>query len=436
MATRISRRGFLKRAGAVVGAASVGPMIVPASALGLGGAPAPSERINIGLIGVGKQMRGHHGAMLGRAGVQVLALCDVEAVRLERERARNNEHYAAQSGAAGYNGCKAFKDFRELVALADIDAVMVATPDHWHALASVEALRAGKDVYCEKPMAHTVREGQAMRDTTRRFGRVFQTGSQQRSSEEFRRACEIVRNGRIGRVHTVHVNVSGPPVECRLPGQPVPEGLDWDFWLGPAPERPYNADIAPGVDFDGWPNWRAYSDYGGGGMADWGAHHFDIAQWGLGMDESGPIDLLPPDPDNGVKYLTYIYENGTVMYHGGATPERAGVEFIGTEGRVMVNRGWFETDPVSLKDEPLGRDDVHLYKSEDHHEDWLNAIKTRQRPICDVAIGQSSATICNIGNIAYALKRPLKWDPKREEFRDDAEANRLLARPMRGTWTI
>jgi len=272
-------------------------------------------------------------------------------------------------------------------------------------------------------------------DTTRRYGRVFQTGSQQRSDDEFRIACELVRSGRIGRVHTVHVNVSGPSVECYLPEQPVPAGLDWDFWLGPAPWRPYNADIAPGLDFDGWPNWRAYRDYSGGGMTDWGAHHFDIAQWGLGMDESGPVDIYPPDGKE-IERLTYIYNNGVVMYHGGATPDRAGVEFIGAEGRVMVNRGYLETDPISLKDVPLGPSDTHLYESPGHHDDWLNCIRTRARPICDVAIGHRSVSVCHLGNLAYLLKRPLRWDPENETFPGDDEANRLLFRPMRSPWHV
>lgn len=269
----------------------------------------------------------------------------------------------------------------------------------------------------------------------RRYGRVFQTGSQQRSERGFRVACELVRNNRIGPVHTVHVNVGGPPIECNLPAEPVPEGLDWDFWVGPAPWRPYHSDIAPPLEFRGWPNWRVYRDFAGGMMTDWGAHHFDIAQWGLGMDESGPVEIIPPEHSD-ARLLTYKYANGVTMYHGGGSGGRAGVEFIGTEGRVMVNRGYLETDPPGLELEPLGPNEVHLYESPGHAVDWLACIRTRQRPICDVAIGSHSATVCHLGNIAYRLKRPLRWDPANWRFANDDEANRLLGRPMRSPWTL
>ncbi len=429
--TRLNRRNFL-RAGA---AALVGPAIIPSSALGADGFTAPSERLTIGLIGVGKQMRGHHGAMLRRNDMQIVALCDVESVRLEKELARNNEAYAEKYSKGTYTACKTFNDFREVCSREDIDAVMIATPDHWHAITAIEAIKHGKDVYCEKPLTLSIHEGQVMRDMTRKYGRVFQTGSQQRSEAGFRVACELVRNGRIGRVHTVHVNVAGPPKECYLPAEATPAGLDWDFWLGPAPYRTYNSDIAPGLDYDGWPNWRAYRDYSGGGMTDWGAHHFDIAQWGLGMDDSGPVDIYPPS-DGGFERLTYLYGNGVVMMHGGGEPERAGVVFIGTDGKVMVNRGYLETDPPGLKDEALRPGDTALEVSPGHQDNWLECIRTRRRPICDVSIGHRSATVCHLGNIAYWLKRPLKWDPVAERFVNDEEANRLLMRPMRSPWSL
>lgn len=427
----ISRRSFL----ASGAAAFAFPAIIPSSARGADGFVAPSNRITMGLIGTGKQMRGHHRNMLRRDSVHVIALCDVESVRLLREYEKNKRAYANRFDQPDYDGCSLHKDFRELCARDDIDAVMVATPNHWHAIISIEAMRNGKDVYCEKPLAKTVHEGKVMEETARQYGRVFQTGSQQRSSDEFRIGCELVRNGRIGRVHTVHVNVGGPPQDCYLPEEPVPEGLDWDMWLGPAPWRPYNSDIAPDVDWDGWPNWRNYRDYAGGMMTDWGAHHFDIAQWGLGMDDTGPTNIYPPDGGE-MKQLTYIYDSGTVMYHGGGTPSRTGVEFIGTEGRVMVNRGYIETDPISLMNERPGPGEIRLEDSPGHHTNWLNCIETRERPICDVGIGHRSATVCHIGNIAYWLKRPLKWDPEAQEFIDDAEANRLLMRPMRAPWRV
>ncbi len=432
---RLDRRQFLKRAGLAAAGAAALPTIVPASAFGANGATAPSERLTLGLIGMGKMMGGHLGAFLGHPDVQIVALCDVEAKRLEKRKAEANEAYARRENLTAYNGIETYHDFRDLLARDDIDAVVIATPDHWHALVAIAAAEAGKDIYCEKPLTHNIEEAQALVKAVRRHGRVFQTGSQQRSEKGFRMACELVRNGRIGKVHTVHVNVGGPPIDCHLPAEPVPEGLDWDFWLGPAPWRPYNSDIAPGMDFEGWPNFRAYRDYAGGGMTDWGAHHFDIAQWGLGMDGSGPVEIIPPHASD-AKLLTYKYANGVVMYHGGGAGGKAGVEFIGDGGRVLVNRGYLETDPPSILDEPLGPDDIHLYESPGHHQDWLNCIKTRQRPICDVEIGAGSVIVCHLGNIVYRLDRPLRWDPAAGRFVDDEEANRLVGRPMRGEWRI
>jgi len=436
----VSRRSFLKKTAGAASAAALFPYLVPGSALGAEGTP-PSERLTMAFIGLGKQMGGHISAFLNRDSCQVVALCDVESIRLDRKKAEVEKFYADRNGQGAYPGCAVYKDFREIAARDDIDAVVIATPDHWHALTSLAMMASGKDVYCEKPLTLTIAEGKLMRQTARMYGRVFQTGSQQRSDREFRIACELVRNGRIGKVHTVNVNVGGPSVECHLPGEPVPDGLDWDFWLGPAPWRPYNAIIAPHIDVPGYPNFRLYRDYSGGGMTDWGAHHFDIAQWGLGMDGSGPVEIIPPNGRD-VDRLTYKYANGVVMHHGGGA-EGAGVEFIGDAGRVMVNRGYLKTDPAGLELEPLGSADVRLYESPGHHDDWLRCIATRSKPICDVAIGHSSASVCHLGNIAYWIKRPLRWDPDREVFLRwdnpaelDAEANRLLQRPMRSPWKL
>lgn len=428
---RVSRRRFLKQTAGTASAFAL-PTIVPASALGADGQTAPSNRITLGFIGMGKMMRGHLGNFLGKGHCHVLAVCDVESIRLGQQQKRVDGHYAKAKRA--YKGCAAYKDFRELVARDDIDAVVIATPDHWHALPAIAAMKAGKDVYCEKPLTLTINEGKAMVRVARKYGRVFQTGSQQRSREEFHHACELVRNGRIGKVHTVHVNVGGPPKPCYLPAQPTPEGLDWDFWLGPAPYRPYHADIAPGVDFKGWPQFRAYRDYSGGSMTDWGAHHFDIAQWGLGMDDTGPVEIYPPGA-KGYDRLTYVYANGVVMTHGGARAG-AGVEFIGPDGHVMVNRRYIRTDPESIVEEKIGHNETRLYKSRNHQEDWLECIRTRRRPICDVEVGHRSVSVCHLGNIAYWINRPLKWDPVAEEFVGDEAANRMLQRTMRSPWRL
>jgi len=429
-----TRRSFLKHA--MTATAAIGlPNLAPGTALGLSGATAPSERITVGFIGMGKMAKGHLNSFLNDRTCQVLAICDVERGRTEGHARLTEEHYGKRDGKGSYKGCSAYGDYRELCARADIDGVIISTPNQWHALNAVEAARQGKDIYLEKPMARTIGEGQAVVKAVRRYGRILQVGSQQRSDTAFRFACELVRNGRIGKVHSVHVNVGGPPVEDYLPAEETPEGLDWDMWLGPCPWRPYSSVLAPPESFGGWPEWRYYRPYAGGMMTDFGAHHFDIAQWGLGMDGSGPVEIYPPD-DADYTTLTYKYANGVVMYHGGGKPGCA-VEWIGESGKVRVNRGqYLETEPDTLRMESFGPSDIRLYNSPNHRENWLEGIRTRREPICTAEIGQSTGVVCHIGNIAYWLKRPLKWNPDTEQFVDDAEANRLLMRPMREPWQL
>jgi len=312
--------------------------------------------------------------------------------------------------------------------------MVIATPNQWHALTAVEAARNGKDIYLEKPLARTIGEGKAIVKAVRTYGRILQVGSQQRSDSAFHHACELVRNGRIGKISHVFVNVGGPPIDTEPPPEPTPDGLDWDLWLGPCPWRPYSAELAPPMSFDGWPQWRKYRDYAGGGMTDFGAHHYDIAQWGLGTDGYGPVSVTPPG--DGVERLTYKYANGIEMYHGGAA-NGAAVEWVGTEGKVRVNRGQFlETDPPALKNAVIGPNETRLYLSRNHKDNWLECVRTRREPICTAEIGHSTANVCHIGNIAYWLNRPLQWDPMKEEFVDDPEANRLLMRPMRSPWQL
>jgi predicted dehydrogenase len=397
-----SRRDFLKR----TAAASVAlPVLIPASAIARG--KSPNERITTGIIGLGGPAGG------GAPDTQLLAVCDVRADKLGRH-ARNKD-------VAKYG------DFRELLARDDIDAVLIGTPDHWHAIPAIEAAKAGKDIYCEKPMSLTIKEARAMVDAVRRHGRVFQTGSQQRSeySGKFRFACEMVRSGRIGKLKFIHVNVGGPSRDCYEPAQPVPDGVDWDRWLGPAPYRPFNERILRG--------WRSFRDYSGGGMTDWGHHHFDIVQWALDMDGAGPVEIVPPNGKD-IKHLTYVYDNGVEVYHGGA--QGAQIVFHGTEGRIGVDRGTLWTDPADIMREPIGAGEVQLFRSPGHKRNWVECIRTRQRPVCDAAIGCRSVTVCHLGNLAYWLKRPLKWDPAKEQFVGDAQANQWLDRPKRAPWTI
>lgn len=266
----------------------------------------------------------------------------------------------------------------------------------------------------------------------RKHQRVFQTGSMQRSWPEFRQAVELVRNGYIGQVKSVSVNVGPPPVAYNLPAEPVPTSLNWDRWLGPNSPQNYNHFLAPGLTDDFWAKWRDYKEFGGGGMTDWGAHMFDIAQWGLDMDGSGPVMVNPPDKEH--PFLTYKYANGITMTHEPVSGDN-GVTFVGTEGTVHVVRGKLETTPATLKDKIIGADEKHVYKSENHYKDFLQAIRNRSKPVADVEIGHRTATVCNIGNIAYQLKRPLQWNPHKEEF-NDAEANALRGREMRKEWAV
>ena len=310
----------------------------------------------------------------------------------------------------------------------DMDAVVIATPDHWHAPISIQAAVSGKDIYCEKPMTLTVREARAVIKAVRRYNRVFQTGSQQRSNVfgQFRQACELVRNGRIGKVLSVDVSTGGPPKPCDLPAELLPDYFDWDMWLGPTLWRPYHSKLAA-------VNWRPYREYCGGGFADMGAHHFDIAQWALGMDESGPTVIYPPDGKERER-VSFQYANGIIMNHVGGNS--LGLTFTGSDGVLYVGRDGFRTKPESIAKEPIGPGDIRLYKSNDHHGNWLDCIRSRRRCLADVEIGARSATICHLGNIAYELRQKLKWNPVEERFIGNEEANKLLSRSMRSPWHL
>ena len=421
---RLARRDFLKAASTLAASA---PFILPSHIWAA--ETAPNSRINMASIGVGTQGRGLLGGFLGKKETQVVAVCDVDTTRRESSLKRVDEHYAKQK-REDYKGCKAYPDFREVLARADIDAVVIAAPDHWHAIPAIMACNAKKDVYCEKPLSLTIREARAMVVATRKNERVFQTGSMQRSSQEFRKACQLVRNGRIGQIKQVIVDVGGPSKWCDLPEEEMEPGLDWDMWLGPAPKRPYNSILAPRKVHGHFPDWRNYREYSGGMMTDWGAHHFDITQWGLGMDESGPVEVIPPANPKSGRGLHYIYANGVEVIHG----DSGGVLFKGTEGEILVNRGRFKATPESIEDKPLTEKDVRLYSSNDHLQDFLNCIKTRKRPICDVEVGCRSVTVCHLGNLAYWNGRRLKWDPAKEVFIGDDEANTWLDREKRQPW--
>ena len=424
----LTRRRFLGSAARGAAAAVAMPYFIPAAALGRDGATAPSNRINIGCIGMGIRMGEILGWFLSSDSAQILAVSDVYESKREKAKSRVETSYAEKAGGQTYKGCDAYNEFREILERSDIDAVIIAVPDHWHAGVAMLAMEAGKDVYCEKPLSLTIRQAESLVTAARRYGTVFQTGTQQRSSSEFRHACELVRNGRIGKVRQVVVNVGGPSTDKPMPEEPIPAGFDYDRWLGPAPWRPYNSECVLGQYGGGW---RRFRDFSGGEMTNWGAHHFDIAQWGLGMDGSGPVEIHPPDGKE-YKNLTYRYANDVVMIKG----EANGVRFVGDDGTITVNRGYFKSTPDSIGKETIGPNDVRLYVSNNHMQNWLDCIKTRQEPIADVSIGCSSVTVCHLGNIAFWLGRSIRWDPEARQMIGDEEAARWLERPARANWSF
>ncbi|HEX8200615.1 MAG TPA: Gfo/Idh/MocA family oxidoreductase, partial [Isosphaeraceae bacterium] len=392
------------------------------SALGRDGTPPPSERIRIGHIGVKNQGTSNLKALMKHT----VAVCDVDKDVLGKAKA------LAETGTG--ETITAYDDYRRLLDNKDIDAVVVTTPDHWHARITIDACAAGKDVYCEKPLTLTVAEGCAVVEAARRHDRVVQTGSQQRSDAKFRRACELVRSGRIGKVHTVRVGIPGVNfVGPAVPDTAPPPELDYDFWLGPAPRRPYNPNR---VHY----NFRFFWDYSGGQLTNFGAHHLDIAQWALGMDESGPVAVEGQARDHEQGWyevpawcrVAYTYPGDVTLVCG--QDERGGVTFEGSEGTLFVTRGRIESNPAAILREPPAAGDVRLEVSDDHHANWLDCIRSRRRPIADVAIGHRSATVCHLGNIAIRTGRKLTWDPARQELVGDPEAAAMLRRPYRAPW--
>ncbi|CAM3357451.1 Gfo/Idh/MocA family protein [Aquirufa ecclesiirivi] len=430
----LNRRDFLSKASLAFGSI----MIVPRHVLG-GKRPdgssylAPSDVLNLGFIGTGKQGRGLSNSFLSTGQVRISAISEVYQAKANLFLDRVKENYAKNPSWGAYAAIPVYQDYRELLASKNVDAVVIATPDHWHAAMAVRAAEAGKDIYCEKPLSLTVKEGRAMVNAARKHKRVFQTGSMQRSWPEFRQAVELIRNGYIGEVKSIKVNVGPPPEAYQLPAQSIPEGLDFEKWLGPNEAVAFNTELAPPITQDVFPNWRKYKEFGGGGMTDWGAHMFDIVQWALDMDQSGPVKVSAPQGKD-QPYLTYTYANGITMTHQ-PWEWNSGVEFVGTEGTLRSARKKLETSKPELKDRVIGPNEKHVYKSENHYVDFIQAIRNRTMPICDVEVGHRTASVCNIGNIAYAVNKSLEWNPKSEKF-NDADANALLGRKLNKTWGI
>lgn len=423
----MDRRSFIGKAALGAGAIS----IIPRHVMGGGRYLSPSDRITLGYIGVGKQSHGLLNSINGPKETLVLAACDVDKIKLKKfYEAAVNANSKKLNG--GKQDVDTYENYRELLDRKDIDAVVIATPDHWHAMIAIDAAKAGKDIYCEKPLALTVEEGRAMVEATRKYNRVFQTGNMQRSWRNFRHACEMVSNGYLGEIKTINVNVGDPHRACELPPVATPDNLNWDLWVGPSLYRSYHPDLAPPIEDTRWALWREYRGFGGGYITDWGAHMFDIAQWALGMDKSGPVLFEAPGP-NAKRGMKVTYANGIEMFHSNWGETNA-VQFLGTEGKIEISREFYRSDIKGLTEKEPGHGDKPFYRSDDHYQDWIDAIKNRTLPVSDVEIGHRTSSLCNIINIAYDLERPLKWSPNHERFIDDDDANSLLTRPFRGNW--
>jgi predicted dehydrogenase len=420
----LSRRQFLSRTTLAVSGLSLAlPNIITRPAFGAEG----TGGIRVGVIGVGGQGKSNIREIMSN----VTAICDPDRNHLADTKKMVEDKN--QRPVATYG------DFRKMLESKDLDAVLIATPDHWHTLPAIYAMQAGKDVYCEKPLTLTVREGQALVKAARYYKRIFQTGSQQRSwgDEKFRRGCEYARSGRIGDIKTVRVGLPGVnwTTDPAVPDSEPPAELDYDLWLGPAPKRPYNKHRVHYY-------FRFFWDYSGGQQTNFGAHHLDIAQWGLGMDESGPVEIQARaefDPQKRYETpswtdIVYTYANGVKVICGQS--HRSGTTFEGQDGVIYCDRGKLESTVKGVLEEPLKDDEVHLPRSKNHHKNWFACIQSRQLPICDVAIGHRSATVCHLGNLAVRLGRKLKWDPAKEEIIGDAEATKLLSYEYRAPWVL
>ena len=441
-AVSLSRRDFLKGSAAMATGTVLGiPYVVTSSVLA---ADAPSNKITIGCIGVGRMGLIDMREMMRFDQAQVVAVCDVDAKRVKYAKDVVEKHYSAKSRSGKYKGCAAYTDFRDLIAQKDIDAVSIVTPDHWHAIPAIAAAKSGKDIYLEKPLTLTIKEGRLLSDTVRRYGRILQVGSQLRSDSRFRFACELVRNGRIGKLHTVKVGLPGDPATTPQPSMQIPENLDYEMWLGPAPWASYTEKrVHPQNDYSR-PGWLRILDYGAGMITGWGAHNNDIAQWGMDTEYTGPVELegqaeFPKDglwDVHGPFRIEYTYANGVKVICADNKKNKQGVVFEGTEGWVYITRGHIDAHPKSLLTSAIGPDEIHLYKSENHKKNFFECIRSRAETVAPVEIGHRSNTICLLGAIAMKIGRKLKWNPEQERFINDDEANRMLAKPRRSPWHL
>ncbi len=449
------RRRFIETAvkGTVTSAVVVHgfPTMVPASVFGKN---APSSRINIGAIGTGRISRGHDMPGVWKYdNAQITAVCDLDRRRVEDAKKLVNEYYSKKIGKT-YTGVTGYDDYRELLKNRDIDAVLISTPDHWHALIGIHAVEAGKDVYLQKPASLTIAEGRALSNAVQRTGRILQIGSQQRSSPQFRYAAELVRNGRIGQLKTVYVGLPVDPSGEVEPEMPVPRNLNYEMWLGSTPYVYYTEKRVHPQDSYDRPGWLRCEQFGAGMITGWGAHHIDSAHWAMGAEYTGPVEVSGASefPASGLwdvhgKFRTEgLYADGVRMIISDEFPN--GIKFEGSKGWVFVSRGneaVTESDPVAKLEDAqalsasdpkiitsiIGPDEIHLYESKDHHGNWLDCVRSRQQPIAPIEVGHRACTTCLVHHLAMKLKRRLFWDPLKERFKNDDGANSMLSRPQR-----
>jgi len=472
---QITRRTFL---GSTVAGIIATPWIIPCAALCANGKLIASDRITVGLIGKGLMGSGHLRRLVGDPEIQVLAVCDVDRIRREDGKRLVEKTYAAKRSSGTYRGCEAYNDYRELLSRSDIDAVVIVTPDHWHTLISIDAVKAGKDVYCEKPISITVREGRKLVKAVKRYNRIFQTGTQYRSIPTIRQVCNFVRSGGLGKIKQVftlwtklggffratrfkpyrhlmdieHTGKSYIPLDITLPAEPVPDGLDWDLWVGPALWHPYNSGYhlnpSPGVV-----PWAFCEDFGAASSTWHHSHSADVIQYALGMEESGPVEFIHPGSGR-FPTLTYRYANGTLLHLVDnwsmvkdvykAVPKTARLQgnfggiFVGERGWItsMSTGGVVEGGPEKIfKEMKLTTRQVNIGEN-NHHANWFECIRTRRRPSCDAELGHRAASLGHLTIITHKLQKSLKWDPAKEEFPNDDAANRLCIRAMRSPWRI
>ncbi len=459
MKKQISRRSFIKTSSKATASSilltSI-PSIVPASVFGKN---APSNKINIAAIGNGRISRVYDMPQVwSHDDTQVVAVCDVDANRADDAKVLADKYYSEKLGKP-YNGVKSYTDYRELLIDKDIDAVVISTPDHWHTKIGVDAAHAGKDIFMQKPASLTIKDGRYLSDEVRKTDRIFQIGSQQRSSKQFRYAAELVRNGRIGKLKKVYVGLPGDPSGDIEIETAVPPNLDYDMWLGATPEVFYTEKrVHPQIGY-GRPGWLRCEQFGAGMITGWGSHHIDIAHWGMNTEYTGPIEVWgnAEFPKSGLWnvhgiFTTHaLYKNGVEMVVSNELPN--GVKFEGTEGWIFVTRGNYQvtaSDPVANKNgvkpldasdskiitSPIGDNEIHLPVSENHHRNWIDSIKSRKQPIAPVEVAHRSCSACLIHHMAMKLDRKLYWNPKKEMFKNDDEANSLLSRPQRKKYAV